>query len=108
MKAPAQRRAPKTAFKPGQSDNPGGRPKVLRNLQELAREHTEDAIKVLVRALKVPRERVAAAGALLDRGYGRPLQTQNVRVIRRIEDLSDEELAALAGVEEKQSWAGIA
>ena len=29
---------------------------------------------------------------------GRPIQTQNVRVIRSIEDLIDEELMAIAGV----------
>ena len=36
---------------------------------------------------------------LLAYAHGRPVQTQNVRVIRSIEDLSEEELVALAGME---------
>jgi hypothetical protein len=36
---------------------------------------------------------------LLAYGYGRPVQTRNVRVIRSIEDVSDGELAAIAGVD---------
>ena len=40
----------------------------------MAREHTAEAIAALVASLKDPRTRVAAACALLDRGYGRPEQ----------------------------------
>ena len=84
-------------FTLGQSGNPGGRPAVLKTLQALAREHTEEAIQALVEALNVPATRVAAATALLDRGYGRPVQTANLRVIQSVEDLSTEELEAIAG-----------
>lgn len=83
-------------FQPGQSGNPGGRPVLVKSLQAQARECTEDAIKALKEALKVSTTRVQAATALLDRGYGRPVQTQNVRVIRGLGDLSDEELLAIA------------
>src|ERR1700692_734367 len=69
-------------FSPGVSGNPGGRPKATQSLKALAQEHTEEAIEALVAALKVPDTRVPAAVALLDRGYGRPMQTQNLRVIR--------------------------
>ena len=93
-------------FKPGQSGNPGGRPAVVKNIQELARAHTADAIAALVAALKEPRERVAAATALLDRGYGRPEQTHTVRRITRIEDLTDEELANLAAHAERERHQG--
>jgi hypothetical protein len=41
---------------------------------ELARAHTQDAIKALVAALTNPRERVQAAIAILDRAYGKPQQ----------------------------------
>jgi hypothetical protein len=34
--------------------------------------------------------------ALLDRGYGKAVQTQNVRHIRSVSDLSREELLAIA------------
>jgi hypothetical protein len=50
----------------------------------------------LVAALKVSGTQVAAAIALLDRGYGRPVQTANVRVIRSLSDLTSEELIAIA------------
>ena len=64
-------------WKPGQSGNPGGRPKELGHVRELAKKHTEEAIKTLAAMMKngVPdRTRVAAAEAILDRGYGRPAQ----------------------------------
>jgi len=65
------------AFQPGQSGNPGGRPKASARVRDAAREHTEAAIQVLVDiALGGESEaaRVAAANAILDRGYGKPSQ----------------------------------
>src|SRR4051812_34782811 len=71
-----------TRFKPGQSGNPSGRPKVDVHITELARAHSVDAIKTLATICKDPNEtgpcRVAAAVALLDRGWGRPLQQTDV------------------------------
>jgi len=65
-------------FQPGQSGNPGGRPKALKDIEEAARAHTEDAIATLAAICKNPSApdaaRVAAANALLDRGWGRPKQ----------------------------------
>jgi HEAT repeat protein len=61
-----------TSFQPGQSGNPAGRPK---GIEALAREHTPAAIAALVDALRSPKERVPAAVALLDRGWGKPSQT---------------------------------
>jgi hypothetical protein len=43
-------------------------------VQALAREHTPTAIAALVAALSNERERVPAAVALLDRGWGKPAQ----------------------------------
>jgi hypothetical protein len=58
----------------GRSGNPGGRPKAALNVQELARTYTKDAIQTLVEALKDPKLKVQAATALLDRGWGKPIQ----------------------------------
>ena len=59
----------------GVSGNPSGRPRVVADIQELARQHGPDAILTLVGALKDPKHKVAAAIALLDRGYGKPIQS---------------------------------
>lgn len=61
-------------FQPGVSGNPGGKVKDAQHISTLARKHTPDAIAALVKALQSPRERVPAAIALLDRGWGKPVQ----------------------------------
>jgi hypothetical protein len=63
-----------TSWKPGRSANPGGRPKNVVNVQELARSFTEAAIETLAKALADPKLRVQAAVAILDRGWGKPTQ----------------------------------
>jgi hypothetical protein len=53
-------------FKPGQSGNPGGRPKVVGDVQALAREHTSEAIQTLatiMRSAKAPPAARTAAAA---------------------------------------------
>ena len=72
-----KRKAPRSAWKKGQSGNPGGRPKELGQVKALARQHTEEALETLAQLMKSgtpDRTRVAAAEALLDRGWGRPTQ----------------------------------
>jgi len=64
-------------FAPGHSGNPTGRPAVVAEITELARAHTANAIATLVAICRngaSESARVAAANALLDRGYGRPSQ----------------------------------
>ena len=62
----------------GQSGNPGGRPKEIAEVKELAREYTGKAVETLVSIMSDPKAppaaRVSAANALLDRGYGKPPQ----------------------------------
>jgi hypothetical protein len=78
-----------TSFPAGQSGNPGGRPKVLADVQALARRHTRKAIRTIAGVMNDkkadPRARVAAALALLDRGYGKPAQSDLLERIERLE-----------------------
>jgi hypothetical protein len=57
-------------FQKGQSGNPGGRPKVVAEVRELARQHTSKAVETLVSIMSnhkaAPAARVSAANALLD------------------------------------------
>lgn len=56
------------------SPNPGGRPKALHDLQEMARQHTPEAIEIvkIMRNDNHPQQGWAA-DKLLDRGWGRPI-----------------------------------
>jgi len=64
-------------FKKGQSGNPGGRPKEVAEVRELAKEHGPAAIERLAELMGSDNERtaVAACEAILNRGYGRPAQS---------------------------------
>lgn len=63
-------------FEKGRSGNPGGRPKEDAEVKALAREHGPAAIRKLAALMECgnPRTEVAAATALLDRGFGKPAQ----------------------------------
>ena len=65
-------------FKKGQSGNPGGRPKVIAEVRDLARKQTDKAVKTLISIMDnikaADAARAAAANSLLDRGWGRPAQ----------------------------------
>jgi hypothetical protein len=76
MRARGRRRG--RPFQPGQSGNPSGRPKRDRDIEALAREYTEAALRTLAEICADPKAppaaRVAAANALLDRAWGKPRQ----------------------------------
>lgn len=75
---PKKRKAGGRPFKKGQSGNPGGKPKALREVIALARSHTVLSINTLAEiAAKGDSEqaRLGAANALLDRAWGKPKDT---------------------------------
>jgi hypothetical protein len=61
-------------FLPGVSANPGGRPRELREIRQLARERCVEALTVLVHLMRNGSQkiRLGAAAELLNRGYGKP------------------------------------
>lgn len=71
-------KANRTSFKPGETGNPGGRPKMVKEVRELAQAYTEEAINTLADIMQDPSEpaaaRVHAADIILNRGHGRAPQ----------------------------------
>ena len=58
-------------FKPGQSGNPGGRPKGFAEVRELARHHTVAAIEKLVSIMTI-RDQARASSRTSANPFGRP------------------------------------
>lgn len=64
-------------FVKGQSGNPGGRPKAVKEVIEAAQLEGVASVEALVRIrddADDPHAVIAAAKALLERGYGKPFQ----------------------------------
>jgi len=63
-------------FKPGQSGNPGGRPREEMAVIQLAKQNSEKAILKLVELIdsEDPKVSIAASNAVLDRAIGKPKQ----------------------------------
>jgi hypothetical protein len=65
-------------WKPGQSGNPGGRPKAEKHVRDMAKKMTDRILIELYNIAIDPRPKadmrakVAAAKEILDRGWGRP------------------------------------
>ncbi len=84
-------------FQKGQSGNPGGRKKkddTVKRVEELARQYTDIALDALADECKNGKgqPRVAAANALLDRGYGKPIERQETGEPGDFEKASTDEL----------------
>ncbi|MEP6959636.1 MAG: DUF5681 domain-containing protein, partial [Nitrospirota bacterium] len=78
------RKAPHSAFKPGVSGNPGGRPKLTPQqkaeefeLMEAFRSHSSaalDVIGILMRSADRDSVKLAAASFIIERGWGKAMQ----------------------------------
>jgi hypothetical protein len=66
-------------FQPGQSGNPGGRPK-MGELREACRSHAPEAIERLAQLMRnrSPRIQLGAIKELLNRAYGQPPQSMDI------------------------------
>jgi len=82
-------------FQPGQSGNPGGRPRLPDELKARLRDLSDQAVDTLEAALRSDddRIRVAAAAQILDRAYGKAVTP--VDATMRGADLAGEHLKAL-------------
>lgn len=110
------------SWKPGQSGNPGGRPKSTTEMRQAAAAHTDLALRVKALSLEVARRKLEkaleilddpkgatieelelasraidnaalnAAQAMLDRGHGKPVAKVDLNVNDVFSQMSDEEL----------------
>jgi Family of unknown function (DUF5681) len=97
----------------GQSGNPGGRPKALVEIRNLARQESPAAIK----RLAIERDsgdssaaRIAASIALLDRAYGKPTQPiagDDTMAAIRVSDVQDEIARRLDRISAAENKDGI-
>lgn len=73
-----KRRGPGRPFRPGQSGNPGGRPKMSDDVREMLKAATPKAVKLLVSVMDDDGQKAAlrmdAAKTIIERVYGKPLQ----------------------------------
>jgi len=78
----AESRSKTGQFLPGQSGNPGGRPKVAPELRAAAQEVSIEGLKVLTSIMRdegAPQNaRINAVQAIWDRGFGKPDQQHRV------------------------------
>lgn len=79
-----EKKAPVTAFKPGKSGNPFGRPKKTEQELDLiaaCKDKTPAAMDVIVDLMQNgerEQTRLTAAMAIIERAYGKPVQPQDV------------------------------
>jgi hypothetical protein len=88
-------------FAKGQSGNPGGRRRELANLRAEARRHTGPALQTVLKLMRSGRSeavRLGAAQTILDRGWGKPIQSLQVDgrfLTKKLSELTPSELEAL-------------
>jgi len=94
-------RGPGRPFPKGVSGNPGGRSKHIKEVAAAAREHTKEALDVLVKIMKdeeaTASARVSAAGEILNRAWGKAPQQIDLRKLDVKAATDDELLAVIFG-----------
>ena len=92
-----------TTWLPGHSGNPSGFPRALRDVRDAARAHTAQAVATLAEIISdrgsPPAARIAAAEALLDRGWGKAPQAHLVAAMGLDSDSRSVELWTTAELE---------
>ena len=72
----------KTSFKPGQSGNPNGRPKIPDEFKELAKKYSVDALKKVISIMEdreaENRDQLRASEIIMDRAWGKSQQSIDV------------------------------
>lgn len=99
-----KRRGPGRPFRPGQSGNPSGRPKMSEDVREMLKAATPKAVKLLVSVMDDDGQKTAlrmdAAKTIIERVYGKPLQPIDSTISGGLDvGLSDVDRQLLAKVE---------
>jgi hypothetical protein len=93
-------RAQHGQFAPGASANPAGRPRIPESLVRAARQHTRQALSVLLKLMRGAKSesvKLRAAEIVLDRGWGKSVQAVQVDgqfLAKKLSEMSDAELQA--------------
>ncbi len=98
VKSTPANRTEQGRFQKGVSGNPNGRPAVAMDIRRFARQHTQEAFQKLIDIMRnedAPiAEQRASAMAIIERGYGKPIQQVGTGGPGAFSDLADAEIEA--------------
>ena len=94
----------KTRFQPGQSGNPGGKPRSLYDIQAAARKKSPEAFKTIIKVMEdektAPSLKVKCAEIVLERAFGKAVNPLHMQLETPVNHRQDH-LAALVTVNEE-------